>query len=222
MFQEQGVLTMIRTEAGRRLDINTEVLKELEIGECVQLQNLRGKHPLKSDQAGVVTAKNGFSNFLLKIFESGLVTKRNRASLRKVDPRSVQRGQSENLLLGQELRAGDKVASRVPPARQELSPALGGEVVINPLGCPVQTIQLPALLSRPVAAPVDGLVDSHEQERVKTSQPVQGVVEQPGLPGPGVGLASSQVDLISQDTSNSSNGFRRSSRVTKQTDFYGR
>ena len=75
-----------------RLDIHTKVLKELEIGDCFQIQNLRGKHPFKSDRAGVVTAKNGFSNYSVKIFESGLV--RNRASLRKVNPRSVQRGQN--------------------------------------------------------------------------------------------------------------------------------
>ena len=95
-------------------------------------------------------------------------------------------------------------------------------MVSNPLGCPVQTIQLPALLSRPVAAPEDGLVDGHEQEHVVKSQPVQEVVEQPGLPGPGSGLLSCQVDLISRDTSNSRNGFRRLSRVTRQPDFYGR
>ena len=58
----------IRAEAGRRIDFHTKVLKELEVGDCVQLQNLRGKHPLKLDQAGVVTPKNGFSNYLVKLF----------------------------------------------------------------------------------------------------------------------------------------------------------
>ena len=91
--------------------------------------------------------------------------------------------------------------------------------VSHPLGCPVQTVQSPALLSRPVAAPEEGLVDGHEQEHVVTSQPVQEVVEQPGQPGPGGGLLSGQVDLVSRDTSD---GFRRSSRVTRQPDFYGR
>ena len=194
-------------------------MTELEVGDCVQLQNLRGKHPLKSDRAGVVTAKNDFPNYSVKIFESGLVTQRNRASLRKVDPRSVQRGQNEHLLLGQELRAGGRVSGREPPARKGLSQALGGEVVSHPLGCPVQTVQSPALLSRPVAAPEEGLVDDHEQEHVVTSQPVQEVVKQPGQPGPGGGLLSGQVDLVSRDTSD---GFRRSSRVTRQPDFYGR
>ena len=35
----------IRSEAGRRLNLHTKVLKELEVGDCVQLQNLSGKHP---------------------------------------------------------------------------------------------------------------------------------------------------------------------------------
>ena len=50
----------IRVEAGKRLDLHTKALKELDVGDYVQLQNLRGKHPLKSYQSGVVTAKNGF------------------------------------------------------------------------------------------------------------------------------------------------------------------
>ena len=58
----------IRAEAGRRINLYTKVLKELEVGDCVQFQNLRGKHPLKIDQAGVVTAKNGFSNYSIKLF----------------------------------------------------------------------------------------------------------------------------------------------------------
>ena len=57
----------IRLEAGRRIDLHTKALKELDVGDCVQLQKLRGKHPLKSDQSGVVTAKNGFSNYSVKL-----------------------------------------------------------------------------------------------------------------------------------------------------------
>ena len=87
----------IRWEAGRRLDLHTKALKELDVGDSVQIQNLRGKHPLKLDQSGVVTAKNGFSNYSVKLFGYGLVTQRNCASLWKVDPRSVQNGQTDIL-----------------------------------------------------------------------------------------------------------------------------
>ena len=67
----------IRVEAGKQLYLHTKVLKELEVGDHVQIQNLRGRHPLKSDQVGVVTAKNGYSNYSVKVSGSGLVTKRN-------------------------------------------------------------------------------------------------------------------------------------------------
>ena len=56
----------IRAETGKRLDLHTKVLEELEVGDHVQLQNLRGRHPLKSDQSGVVTSNNGFSNYSVK------------------------------------------------------------------------------------------------------------------------------------------------------------
>ena len=44
----------IRREAGRRLDLHTKVLPELKVGDCVQLQNLLGNNPLKSDRAGII------------------------------------------------------------------------------------------------------------------------------------------------------------------------
>ena len=104
----------IRLEAGRRLDLHTKALEELDVGDCVQLQILRGKHPLKSDQSGVVTSKNGFSNYSVKLFGSGLVTQRNRASLRKVDPRRVPSGQTENLLLRQAKSQSPCVTGNTP------------------------------------------------------------------------------------------------------------
>ena len=50
----------IRAVAVKQLDEHTKVLPELEVGNNVQLQNLRGRHLLKSDWAGVVSSKNGF------------------------------------------------------------------------------------------------------------------------------------------------------------------
>ena len=35
-----------RVEAGKRLDEHTKVLPDLQVGDRVQLQDLRGKHPL--------------------------------------------------------------------------------------------------------------------------------------------------------------------------------
>ena len=55
-----------RAEAGKRLDEHTKVLEELDVGDHVQLQNLRGRYPLKSDQAGVVTSKMDLQTIQLK------------------------------------------------------------------------------------------------------------------------------------------------------------
>ena len=114
----------------------------------------------------------------------------------------MQSGQTENLLFGQELRAG-----REPlPAGPEHSHALGGGVVSHPVDFPVQIVNSPVLSSCPVAvpeaAPEAGLVDSHDHGHVMTSQPAQGgVTEHRNRPVPGgaeEGLRSSQVDLVGQ------------------------
>ena len=39
------------------------VAGRLMVSDHIKLQNFRGKHPLKSDQNGVVTSNNGFSNY---------------------------------------------------------------------------------------------------------------------------------------------------------------
>ena len=74
----------IRQETRKRLDLHTKVLPELHKGDYVQLQNLVGNDPLKSDRTGVIVSKNGFSNYSVKIFGSSRITKRKRASLQKL------------------------------------------------------------------------------------------------------------------------------------------
>ena len=91
----------IRADAGRRLDEHTKMLPELMVGDHVQLQNLRGKHPLKSDQNGVITSKNAFNSYSVRISGSGLITIRNRATLRKILPVV----QTDNLVFGQGQKA---------------------------------------------------------------------------------------------------------------------
>ena len=91
----------IRADAGRCLDEHTKVLPELMVGDHVQLQNLRGENPLKSDQNGVVTSKNAFNSYSVRISGSGLITIRNRATLRKILPVV----QTDNLVFGQGQKA---------------------------------------------------------------------------------------------------------------------
>ena len=101
----------IRAEAGRRLNEHTIVLPELMVGDNVQLQNLRGKHPLKSDQNGVVTSKNGFNSYSVRISGSGFITIRFRATLRKILPVV----QTDSLMFGQ----GQKAVQRPDRAQPD-------------------------------------------------------------------------------------------------------
>ena len=52
--------------AGRRFDLHTKVLPELEVGDYVQIQNLRVSQPLKSDRVEMVVFKNGNRTTLRK------------------------------------------------------------------------------------------------------------------------------------------------------------
>ena len=74
----------IRADAGTRWDEHNNSLPELHLGDTVQMQNLRGRHPLKSDHNGVVVAKHNFNSYSVKVNGTGLVTVRNRASLRNI------------------------------------------------------------------------------------------------------------------------------------------
>ena len=79
----------IRKKAGERLDLHTKSLPALKVGDCVQLQNLVGHSPLKSDRAGIILSCNGHSSYNVKIIGSRTVTMRNRSTLRRINPRSV-------------------------------------------------------------------------------------------------------------------------------------
>ena len=65
---------------------HTQVLPELKEGDFVQLQNLRGRNPLKSDYNGIVVGKRNLNSYAVKINGTGRVTVRNRATLRKILP----------------------------------------------------------------------------------------------------------------------------------------
>ena len=74
---------------GARWSEHTRKLPPLEIGSWVQLQNLRGRHPLKSDSSGVVIGKHNENSYAVKVNGSEVVTVRNRITLRRI-PTPVQ------------------------------------------------------------------------------------------------------------------------------------
>ena len=79
----------IRQTGGQRWSEHTKKLPPLEIGAWVQLQNLRGRHPLKSDSSGVVIGRRNENSYAIKVNGSEIVTVRNRSTLRRI-PTPVQ------------------------------------------------------------------------------------------------------------------------------------
>ena len=83
----------------------------------MQMQNLTGRHPLKSDHNEIIIAKNNVNSYSVKVHGSNLVTVRNGASLRKILPvvpvhkvvfgqGPVQEAQGADSAGGQQDRAG--------------------------------------------------------------------------------------------------------------------
>ena len=79
----------IRKKAGERLDLFTKSIPPLKVVDCVQVQNLVGHNPLKSDRAGIIVCSNGNSSYNVKIIGSRKITMRNRSNLRRIDTNSV-------------------------------------------------------------------------------------------------------------------------------------
>ena len=78
-FQEK-----IRKDAGLRWSEHTKVLQPLQLEDWVQLQNLKGSHPLKSDYSGEIVGKRNINSYAVRVNGTNQVTVRNRASLRKL------------------------------------------------------------------------------------------------------------------------------------------
>ena len=74
----------IKLDAGQRWSEHTKVLQPLNVGEWVQLQNLKGSHPLNSDYSGEIVGRHNINSYAVKVNGTGKVTVRNRASLRKI------------------------------------------------------------------------------------------------------------------------------------------
>ena len=76
----------IRADGDKRWSEHTKVLPDLKVGEFVQLQNLKGLHPLKSDYNGEVVGRHNVNSYAVKVNGTNRTTVRNRASLRKIPP----------------------------------------------------------------------------------------------------------------------------------------
>ena len=66
-----------RADAGKRWDEHTKSLPELQVGDTVQMKNLRGIYSLKSDQNRIIVCKNDFNSYSFRVNGSGLIATRN-------------------------------------------------------------------------------------------------------------------------------------------------
>ena len=68
------------------LDRGTRKLKELELGDVVQIQNQRGKDALRWSKSGVIVEVRNHDQYGVRMDGSGRVTLRNRKFMRKIEP----------------------------------------------------------------------------------------------------------------------------------------
>ena len=57
----------IRSEVGQKWSEHTKVLPELKIGDFVQIQNLKGRNPLKSDYNGEIVGRHNVNSYAVKV-----------------------------------------------------------------------------------------------------------------------------------------------------------
>ena len=79
----------LATKYGKiQVDLNRHAhpLKPLLVGSVVQVQNQKGKDPLRWDRSGIVVENLGNQQYTVKMDGSGRVTLRNRRFLRKIEP----------------------------------------------------------------------------------------------------------------------------------------
>ena len=68
------------------LNRHAHPLKPLNVGSVVQVQNQKGKDPLRWDRSGIVVENLENQQYTVKMDGSGRVTLRNRRFLRKIEP----------------------------------------------------------------------------------------------------------------------------------------
>ena len=73
-----------------KLQANAHVLKPLQVGDLVRIQNQTGSHPNKWDKTGTVVQVGQNDQYIVKVDGSWRLTLRNRKFLRKMLPRSLE------------------------------------------------------------------------------------------------------------------------------------
>ena len=80
-----------RADTETHYNHGTRPLTPLSVGDSVSVQNRRGPRPLRWDRTGVVIERLEHRQYLVKFDGSGMVLRRTRGHLRKIDPATRNR-----------------------------------------------------------------------------------------------------------------------------------
>ena len=95
------------------LERHAHSLLPLPVGAGVQVQNQKGKDPLRWDRSGVVVESLGNQQYTVKMDGSGRVSLRNRRFLRKIKPLVPRYSIIENVLVNNNEAGKDDVIEDV-------------------------------------------------------------------------------------------------------------
>ena len=88
------------------------------MGTVVQVQNQRGKDPLRWDRSGIVVEDLGNQQYTVKMDGSGRVSLRNRKFLRKIEPFLPRHATLDRVLVNEKVRDAkggeEEVGSSMP------------------------------------------------------------------------------------------------------------
>ena len=71
-------------ELEKELSGGAKKLRDLEVGDMVQIQNQRGNDPKRWNKSGKIIEKLDYDQYLVKVDGGGRVTRRNRRYLKKI------------------------------------------------------------------------------------------------------------------------------------------
>ena len=132
-----------------RLQANAHVLKPLQVGDIVRIQNQTGSHPNKWDKTGTVVQVGQNDQYIVKVDGSWCLTLRNRKFLRKMIPRGLE-DQENKLASPSSLPASNLLPSLPVPMITDANkePSKGG------LSDAVTIPEDPSPLNNPVREPL--------------------------------------------------------------------
>ena len=72
-------------ELEKELGGGARKLRDLEVGDMVQIQNQRGNDPKRWNKSGKIVEKLDYDQYLVKVDGGGRITRRNRRYLKKIN-----------------------------------------------------------------------------------------------------------------------------------------